>query len=118
VTAFAIGMATRGRVDNVLLSIVAKKEPFAAIPLSMYERASNSSSVPARRRSAERGDTNSFSPGVQVGGSSRFCDMVEEAGNTRYLPHGEATQNKPLRYFISLSSEGQASRPAKHVAAS
>ena len=109
-TAFATRHGNEGRVDNVLLSIVAKKGTVAAIPrihVRTCEQLKQSSGPPT----IVVRESNSNSPfllACKLGAAVLdFATWWEEAGYTLYLPHGEAVHDKPLQYFIRFPQEGQ-----------
>ncbi len=109
-TAFATRHGNEGRVDNVLLSIVAKKGTVAAIPrihVRTCEQLKQSSGPPT----IVVRESNSNSPfllACKLGAAVLdFATWWEEAGYTLYLPHGEAVHDKPLQYVIRFPQEGQ-----------
>jgi hypothetical protein len=98
-TAFATRHGNEGRVDNVLLSIVAKKGMVAAIPrihVRTCEHLKQTSGPPTIVVS----ETNTNSPfllACKLGTALDFATWWEEAGYTLYLPHGEVAHDKPLQ---------------------
>jgi hypothetical protein len=108
-TAFASRHADEGRVDNVLISILAKKGAVAVAPkirirtCDKLELADYNSPIASVRGPA----TKAFLVGGQIGNSRGTCVWWEEAGFTLYLPYGEATVDKPAQYLVRVPQEGQ-----------
>src|ERR1700729_2610103 len=119
--AFATRHAGEGRVDNVLLSIKSKSQP----PSKSRSRTDHIAVVPKIRiQTCERlelanytvpvatvGAHGSKSPllvAAQLNSNLGSCMLWEEEGFTLYLPHGEASEHAPARYFIRLPQESQA----------
>lgn len=108
-TAFATRHANEGRVDNVLMTILAKQETVAATP-----RIHMRTCVPFKLSSGAptivvtEADSNvPFLIAAKLGSSLDFATWWDESGYTLYLPHGEASSTKPLRYLIRFPQEGQ-----------
>ena len=108
--AFATRHASEGRVDNVLLSIKAKKGSVAVLPklhIRTCEKLElESYTVPT----ATVGTHESKSPlliAAQLNNSLGTCMLWEEDGFTLYLPHGKATEEQEARYFVRLPQENQ-----------
>jgi hypothetical protein len=118
--AFATRRAGEGRVDNVLLSINSKSESES----KSQSKAGRVAVLPKIRiRTRERLELESYAVptatvrvqnskapllvAAQLNSNLGTCMLWEEEGFTLYLPHGEATEAVPARYFIRLPQEGQ-----------
>jgi hypothetical protein len=108
--AFATRHAQEGRVDNVLLTILAKKNPVAAIP-RMHIRSCRKFKQMTGPPTVVVNDLDANQPfllAAKIGTTSDFAQLWEEAGYTLYLPHGEAGTDQPLRYIVRFPQEAQA----------
>jgi len=108
--AFATRHGGEGRVDNVLLSIKAKKNRVAVVPkirIRTCERLElESYTVPTATVRAP-GSKSLLLVAAQLNNNLGSCMLWEEEGFTLYLPHGEATEEVPALYFIRLPQENQ-----------
>jgi hypothetical protein len=108
-TAFATRNAKEGRVDNVLMTIRAKKTSLPAIPrlhlrsCLPFKLASTSPAIVVTDATANT----PFLVAAKLGSSPDSATWWEEDGYTLYLPHGEATRETPLRYLVRFPQEGQ-----------
>jgi len=107
--AFATRHGNEGRVDNVLMTILPKRTPLAAIPrihlrtcLSLKQ-----TSGPPTIAVSEKGTNMPFLLAAKLAPALDFATFWEEAGYTLYLPHGEASKSNPLQYFIRFPQEKQ-----------
>jgi hypothetical protein len=107
--AFATRHANEGRVDNVLMTILAKHAPVAAIPrihvrtcLSLRQ-----TSGPPAIAINEANTSTLFLVAAKMGPALDYATFWEEEGYTLYLPRGEASHSEPLRYFIRFPQEAQ-----------
>ena len=115
-TAFATRHPGEGRVDNVLLSIKSKSQSklktgrVAAVPkihIRTCERLDlESYTVPTATLRA-RGSNSPLLVAAQLNNNLGSCRLWEEEGFTLYLPHGEASEEMPARYFFRLPQENQ-----------
>ena len=112
--AFATRHAGEGRVDNVLMTILPKKDPVAAIPrihirsCSTFELSENGPAIVVSETNAKSPFLLAARLSPPEGGAIGW----EEAGYILYLPHGEASRERPLRYFVRFPQEGQS---AEHL---
>ena len=89
---FATRHAQEGRVDNVLLTILAKKNPVAAIPrlhirtCRKFKQMTGPPTVVVNDLDANQ----PFLLAAKIGTTTDFAQLWEEAGYTLYLPHVEA----------------------------
>lgn len=107
--AFASRHAAEGRVDNVLLSIHSKAGAVAVAP-KIHIRTCDKLELAdynTPRATVVGADRKVLLVGEQIGSEKGSCVWWEEGGFTLYLPHGEATPEKPARYFVRLPQEGQ-----------
>jgi hypothetical protein len=108
--AFATRHAGEGRVDNVLLSIRSKPSRVAVVPkihIRTCERLElESYTVPTATVRAQGGKS-PLLVAAQINNNLGSCMLWEEEGFTLYLPHGEAAEDVPARYFIRLPQENQ-----------
>jgi hypothetical protein len=108
--AFATRHAGEGRVDNVLLSIRPKDGPVAVAPklhirtCEKLELEDYSSSIATAIFHESKAP---FLVGAKLGDTLGRCVWWEEAGFTLYLPHGEATAEQEVRYFVRIPQEKQ-----------
>jgi hypothetical protein len=107
--AFASRRKGEDRVDNVLLTIRPKETGVSAIP-KIHVRTCDTLNISARDQLLLASNTASgktFLVGGHVGETAGTPFWWEEAGYTLYLPHGEATPEKPLRYLLRFPLAGQ-----------
>jgi hypothetical protein len=108
--AFATRHVGEGRVDNVLLSIQSKTGGGAVVPkihIRTCERLElESYTVPTATIRAQ-GSQSPLLVAAQLNRNLGNCMLWEEEGFTLYLPHGEASEEVPARYFIRLPQENQ-----------
>jgi hypothetical protein len=108
--AFATRHGQEGRVDNVLLTILPKKEPVAAIPrlhiktCRKFKQMTGPPTIVVNDLDANQ----PFLFAAKIGTTLDFAQLWEEAGYTLYLPHGEATTDQPFRYLVRFPQEAQA----------
>ena len=107
--AFATRHADEGRVDNVLMTILPKREPVSAAP-----RIHLRTCLPLKLDSGgptivvtEEKASAPFLVAAKLGSPLGYATWWEESGYTLYLPHGEASRAEPLRYFIRFPQAGQ-----------
>lgn len=108
-TEYATRHANEGRVDNVLMTIVPKQAPVAAIPrihIRTCFQLKQSSGPPVIAINDAKNNS-LFLVAVKSGETRDYAVFWEEAGYTLYLPHGEACHQKPLQYFVRFPQEGQ-----------
>jgi hypothetical protein len=114
--AFATRHAGEGRVDNVLLSIKSKSKPksktggVAVIPkihIRTCERLELESYTTPAATVRVPGSKSPLLVAAQLDNNLRSCMLWEEEGFTLYLPHGEAAEEVPARYFVRLPQENQ-----------
>lgn len=108
--AFATRHAQEGRIDNVLMTVRAKEGRVAAVPrlhlhtglgLSLL---SGNSTIVVQETSRKA----PFLVARELNSSLGSAVWWEEGwGYTLYLPHGEASHERPLRYLIRFPREGQ-----------
>jgi len=109
-TAFASRHASEGRVDNVLLTIRSKKGVVAAVP-RLHIRTCSPMKQFAGPPTVVVGDANTNVPflmAAKLGPAGDFATFWEEVGFTLFLPHGEATPDRPIEYFVRFPQEEQA----------
>jgi hypothetical protein len=114
--AFATRHAGEGRVDNVLLSIKSKSNSklktgrVAVVPkihIRTCERLElESYTVPTATVRAQGGKS-PLLVAAQLNHNLGSSMLWEEEGFTLYLPHGEASEDVQVRYFVRLPQEGQ-----------
>ena len=110
--AFATRHAAEGRVDNVLLSIKSESKTgrVAVVPkirIRTCERLEfESYTVPTATVRAQ-GSKSPLLVAAQLNNNLGSCMLWEEEGFTLYLPHGEASEEVPARYFVLLPQENQ-----------
>jgi hypothetical protein len=108
--AFATRHAGEGRVDNVLLSITSKPGRVAVVPKIHIRTCEplelESYTVPTATVRAQ-GSKSPLLVAAQINHNLGSCMLWEEEGFTLYLPHGEAAEDVPARYFIRLPQENQ-----------
>jgi hypothetical protein len=108
--AFATRHASEGRVDNVLLSIKSKSGRVAVMPkirIRTCERLElESYTVPTATVRAQ-GRKSPLLVAAQLNSNLGTCMLWQEEGFTLYLPHGEAAEDVPVRYFVRLPQENQ-----------
>lgn len=107
--AFATRHADEGRVDNVLLAIKSKSGSVAVVPRLNIHTCDKLEPVGYNEPIAEvvNPDKSLFLLGTQIGSNLGACSWWEEEGYTFYLPHGEATEGEPARYFVRFPQERQ-----------
>ena len=126
--AFATRHAGEGRVDNVLLLINPKsKAGFNSGSESKSKSGSKTGRVAVlpkiHIRTCERLELESYTVPVatvraqgskspllvaaQLNSNVGSCMLWQEEGFTLYLPHGEASEEVPARYFVRLPQENQ-----------
>jgi hypothetical protein len=110
ITSFASRHAQEGRVDNVLLTLRTRQGPVPAVPL-VHIRTCEKLAYPDRGSDTiviRRDETHqAFLIAAKVGSPAPAEYWWEENGYSLYLPHGEAREDRLLRYFIRLPQEGQ-----------
>jgi len=108
-TAFASRHGKEGRVDNVLLSILPKSSPIAAIPRVHFRtcRRLKQMSDPPTVVINDLESNVPFALAAKIGATADFAMLWEEGGYSLFLPHGDATPNQPLRYFVRFPLENQ-----------
>ncbi len=108
--AYATRHASEGRVDNVLLSIKSKSGRVAVMPkirIRTCERLElESYTVPTATVRAQ-GRKSPLLVAAQLNSNLGTCMLWQEEGFTLYLPHGEAAEDVPARYFVRLPQENQ-----------
>jgi len=112
--AFATRHAGEGRVDNVLLSIKSKSESktggVAVLPkihIQTCERLELDSYTVSTATVRVQASKSPLLVAARLNHNLGTCMLWEEEGFTLYLPHGEATEDTPARYFIRLPQENQ-----------
>jgi hypothetical protein len=109
-TAFATRHGVEGRVDNVLMTIVPKEESAAAVP-RIHLRTTRALKLLSGKSTIVVGDASATTPFLiakELNPDLGYATWWEEgSGYTLYLPHGEASRGRPLRYLIRLPQEGQ-----------
>jgi len=109
-TAFATRRSGEGRVDNVLLAIRSKKGVTAAAP-RLHIRTCGPMKQFTGPPTIVVGDANTSVPfliAAKLGLAGDFATFWEEAGYPLFLPHGKATPDKPIEYFVRFPQDGQA----------
>lgn len=109
-TAFATRYGSEGRVDNVLVAVHSKHGPVALVPRIHIRTCSTMKQVTGPPTIVV-GDAATNLPVLiakKKGLAQDFATFWEEAGYTLYLPHGEASPDKPAEYFVRFPQEGQA----------
>lgn len=109
--AFASRHGEEGRVDNVLITIRAKKGPVAVMPklrVRTCEKLELEDYKVPMATVRVKGQESPLFVGAQVGSNLGTAMLWEEEGYTIYLPHGETAADKPARYFVRLPQEHQA----------
>jgi hypothetical protein len=110
-TAFATRHGSEGRVDNVMLSVKSKSGRIAVMPKIHIRTCAQleleNFTVPTATVRAH-GSTSPLLVAAQLNSNLGSCMLWEEEGFTLYLPHGEASEHAPARYFIRLPQESQA----------
>jgi hypothetical protein len=108
-TAFSTRHGDEGRVDNVLLMVVPKNSAVNTTP-----RVHIRCCLPLKLLAggpvivvSEENATTPFLVAAKLPIPEGGATWWEEAGFTLYLPHGEASRSKPLRYLIRFPQEGQ-----------
>lgn len=108
--AFATRHDKEGRVDNVLMTVVPKAESVAAGP-RIHLRTSRTLKLLAGNSTTVVEDaiaTTPFLIAKELDSDLGSATWWEEGwGYTLYLPHGEASRSKPLRYLIRFPQDGQ-----------
>ena len=110
-TAFATRHGNEGRVDNVLLTILPKQSAVNAIP-RLHFRTCRKLKQLTGPPTVIVGDIDANTPfllAAMIGSTLDFAQFWEEGGYTLYLPRGEASPNRPLRYFVRFPQENQSS---------
>ena len=108
--AFATRHQNEGRVDNVLITILPKAAPVAAIP-RVHVRTCAELKQLTGPPTIVIGDAKSNLPflvAAKVGPAHDYATFWEEGGYTLYLPHGIASHQEPLEYLVRFPQEGQA----------
>ncbi|HTR25367.1 MAG TPA: hypothetical protein VMI10_15400 [Terriglobales bacterium] len=108
--AFATRRANEGRVDNVLLSIRSKKGRVAVVPkirIRVCEKLEMESYSTPTAMLRVVGRKSPFLLAAQLESNVGTCMLWQEEGFTLYLPHGQATEQSPARYFVRLPQENQ-----------
>jgi hypothetical protein len=108
-TAFATRHANEGRVDNVLLTIRPRSGAVAAVPRIHIRTCTALKQVsgPPTITVADASTNAVFLVAAKRGAALDFATLWEEGGYTLFLPHAEATREKPAQYFVRLPQEGQ-----------
>lgn len=109
-TAFASRHSGEGRVDNVLLSVKAKAARVAVMPkirIRTCERLELENYTVPTATVRTHGSPSPLLVAKPLNSNLGTCMLWEEEGFTLYLPHGEATEQVPARYFIRLPQENQ-----------
>jgi hypothetical protein len=110
--AFATRHADEGRVDNVLLSIRSKSKAgrvvvVPKIRIRTCERLELESYTVPMATVRVQGSKSPILVAAQPNGDLGSCMLWEEEGFTLYLPHAEASEEVPARYFVRLPQEDQ-----------
>jgi hypothetical protein len=108
-TAFATCHQSEGRVDNVLMTILPKQAPVAAIPRIRVRTCAQLKEVTGPPVIVV-GDAKTDAPflvAAKLGPVHDYATFWEEAGYTLYLPHGMASHDAPLRYLVRFPQKGQ-----------
>lgn len=108
-TAFATRHADEGRVDNVLMTILPKREPVSATP-RLHLRTCHPLKLTASRWAivvAEVSANEPFLVAAKVGAADISAGWWDEEGYSLFLPHGSASRDEPLRYIIRFPQERQ-----------
>ena len=108
--AFATRYQDEGRVDNVLLSVKARKGNVAVAPkvhLRTCEKLDPKNYNSPLAEAVRSGSDKPFFVAAQIGNDHGSWSWWEEAGYTFYLPHGDASAETPARYFFRFPQEGQ-----------
>jgi hypothetical protein len=108
-TAFATRHQNEGRLDNVLMKVLPKQSPVAAIP-RIHVRTCTELKQLTGPPVIVIGDVKANAPfliAAKVGPAQDYATFWEEAGYTLYLPHGIASHEAPLQYLVRLPLEGQ-----------
>ena len=108
--AFATRHADEGRVDNVLLSIKSKTGRVAIVPkihIRTCDRLELESYTVPTATVRTQGSKSPLLVGAQLNNNLGTCMLWEEEGFTLYLPHGEAAEEMPARYFVRFPQENQ-----------
>lgn len=106
---FATRHANEGRVDNVLMTILPKQQAVAAVP-RIHIRTCMPFNFDSGAPVVVVTDANAKKPFLvasKLGSTGAVATWWDEGGYTLYLPHGEASPNKPLRYLIRFPQESQ-----------
>jgi hypothetical protein len=108
-TAFATRYANEGRVDNVLMTVLPKREPVAAIPRIHFRTCLpfKLTSGPPTIVVADANTNTPFLVAAKLGSTADFATWWEEGGYSLFLPHGKASRDEPLRYLFRLPQDGQ-----------
>jgi hypothetical protein len=108
-TAFCTRHGKEGRVDNVLMTILPKQQPVAAVP-RIHVRTCRSLQIKLSGPTVVVTEENASAPfliAANLDSPLGYATWWEEEGYTLYLPHGEASHSLPLRYLIRFPQEGQ-----------
>jgi hypothetical protein len=112
--AFATRHAGEGRVDNVLLSVKSKSQSktgrVAVVPkihIRTCERLDLESYTVPTATVRTQGGKLPLLVAAQLNNNLGSCMLWQEEGFTLYLPHGEASEEVPARYFIRIPQENQ-----------
>jgi hypothetical protein len=112
--AFATRHGDEGRVDNVLMTIAPKGEAVVAMP-RIHIRGCATFKLLVDGPMIVAGEENSKTPflvAARLANPAGGAVWWEEAGYTLYLPHGEASRDKPLQYLVRFPQDGQ---PAENL---
>jgi len=116
--AFATRHAGEGRVDNVLLSIKSKSKSkshsksknIAVVPkihIRTCERLELEPYTVPTATVREQSSKSLLLVAAQLNHNLGSWMLWEEEGFTLYLPHGEAAEDAPARYFVRLPQDNQ-----------
>jgi hypothetical protein len=116
-SAFATRHQNEGRVDNVLMTILPKQAPVAAVP-RIHLRTCGPMKQMTGPPVITLNDITTNTPflvAAKLGRALDYATFWEEAGYTLYLPHGVASHDAPLRYLVRFPQEGQSADSLKDM---
>lgn len=107
---FATRHQNEGRVDNVLMTILPKEAPVAAIPRKHLRTCAEMKPLtgPPVVVVSDAKTNSPFLVAAKLGPVHDYATFWEEGGYTLYLPHGVASHDAPLHYLVRFPQEGQA----------
>jgi hypothetical protein len=107
--AFATRHQNEGRVDNVLMTILAKQATVAAIPCVHVRTCAQLKQVtgPPVIVLSDATTNTPFLLAAKLGPVHDYATFWEEVGYTLYLPHGTASHDEPSKYLVRFPQEGQ-----------